>query len=326
MKKIINLVMIIFAIFICASCSCNKDVKVSLQIGDMNATSYKNITLGEFDEMVENKHNFILYVYRSDCENCMMFKPIIENAIQKRHLNIYAIESSLLKSNHQLSEVKKVPTVLIYENGKKVLKTDPIKNEEYFSNNAGFLKFLDKYTYMPTLYYITKEQLDEKIASDEKFIIYYSRSSCTDCSYLNDNFLREYLNKNTSKKKFYIIETDAEGIRYSNGVLDANLWQNFKDTYGLSEANNSLGHGVGYVPTMQYYEDGKIKDMLVYFNDFESFQNPDGSYSVIINNSYYDDNPYIGQTIVYKEYKEKLAPFYDQKVKSFLDINLEKVG
>lgn len=325
MKKVLNLLSVVLVIFICSSCKCNKFNKVSLQIGDINANSYNNITLNEFDDMVENNRNFILYVYRSDCENCMMFKSILEKVIKERHVIIYAIESGLITSNHVLREVKKVPTVLLYENGKQILKTDPIKNNEYFSSNAGFLKFLDKYTYMPTLFYINKEQLDEKIKSDKNFIIYYSRSSCTDCSYLNDNYLKKYLDKNTNKKSFYIIETDEEGIRYKDGIFDSTLWQDFKDTYGLSENNNALGHGVGYVPTMQYYENGEIKDMLVYFNDYERIENSDGSYSVIINNSYYDDNPYLNKTIKYNEYKEKLASFYNGKVKSFLDYNLEKV-
>jgi len=142
---------------------------------------------------------------------------------------------------------------------------------------------------------------------------------------LNDNYLKAYLKSNPTTNRFYIIETDAEGIRYTEGQYDAGLWQSFKDEYGLSNVNNTLGHGVGYVPTFQYYQNGSIKEMMVYFNDGEYIQNSDGSYSVIINSSYYDDNPYIDQTINHSEYKEKLTPFYNNKLKEFLNSNLKKV-
>lgn len=340
MKKLFVCLFVgVFIIVLCSSCGCKKQGKVSLQVGDMNSTSYTKITLEEVDSKVEYKENFILYVYKSDCGNCAMFKPILENAIRERHLTVYAIESKNITSGHELRSLKYVPSIVLYEKGKIVFKTDPVKNEDYFSNNLNFLSFLDKYTYMPTLYYINKAQLDEKISNNENFIIYYSRSSCTDCSYLNDNFLREYLNKNINSKHFYIIETDVEGIRYFNGSSPSNLdeasedeiraaqqWQSFKDDYGLSNINNILGHGVGYVPTFQYYENGEIKEMMVYFNDCEYIKNEDNSYSVIINNSYYEDNPYNGQTISYSEYKDKLSPFYNSKLKSFLDSNLEKVN
>ena len=101
--------------------------------------------------------------------------------------------------------------------------------------------------------------------------------------------MREYLNTNTSSKTFYIIETDAEGIRYTGGFVDDEKWVEFKNEFGLSNVNNPLGHGVGYVPTLQYYEDGEIKDMAVYFNDGEYTLEGDGSYSITINNSYYEN-------------------------------------
>ena len=58
----------------------------------------------------------------------------------------------------------------------------------------------------------------------------------------------------------------------------------------------------------------------------EYIENDDGSYSVIINNSYYEDNPYVGETILYSEYRNKLEGFYNNKLKEFLDVNLKKVN
>ena len=64
---------------------------------------------------------------------------------------------------------------------------------------------------------------------------------------------------------------------------------------------------------------------MVYFNDGEYVLNSDDTYSIRINASYYNDNPYLNQTVKYSEYKEKLAPFYNQKLETFLNTNLAKV-
>jgi thiol-disulfide isomerase/thioredoxin len=326
MKKLFTVFsVLVLVVVLCSGCGC-KNEKVSLQIGDMNVTTYIDVSMGELKSKIKNKDNFILFVYKDDCEGCRFFKPILNNVIAEKHIIIYGIRYNDIERKHELKSLQWTPSIVIYKSGKAILMTDPDENESYFNSNKGFASLLDKYTYMPTLYYINKGQLDNKIANKENFIIYYSRSGCSDCGYLNRNYLKKYLNSNTGTKHFYIIETNVEGIRYNNGEYDSSVWQAFKDEYGLSNLNNPLGHGVGYVPTFQYYENGEIKDMMIYFNDYlETFQNEDGESFVKIDNSYYDDNPYIGQTIAGAEYKKKLAPFYNEKVKSFLDVNLVKI-
>ena len=329
MKKYVYKMFVCFvAAFLLVGCSCKKNNdKVSLQVGDATVTSYITITGEQINSKISNKDSFLLFVYQEGCYGCRAFKPIVENVVKEKNLQIYAVDFwNGLKSDHELRNlVEYTPTIILYEEGELDILIDPNKNSEYFADKDGFVSFLNKYTNMPTLYYISKEQLDEKIANDESFIVYYSRKSCSDCSYLNQHYLKEYLKKNYNTKYFYVIETDSEGIRFTDGVYNEDQWVNFKNSYGLSNVNNPLGHGVGYVPTLQYYEDGEIKEMMVYFNDGEYIENADGSYSIIINNSYYDDNPYNGQTIPYNEYKGKLESFYNQKLKDFLDKNLVKV-
>lgn len=333
MKKIAKIfTFFAFLVLLISGCSCKKekDNKANLQIGDMNATTFVDIDLDEYNAKLKNKDDFILFVYSNDCTACKMFKPKLESVIQEKHLIVYGIETNAIVGvgkDNDLYKLKYTPTIIIYKEGKNIFYSLSDEDYNYFETKETFVNLLDKYTNMPTLYYINKTQLKEKITNKENFIIYYSRSSCGDCSYLNKNYMKEYLKNNTKSKSFYIIETDVEGIRKKNGVVDAEQWQAFKDEFGLSNAiNTELGHGAGYVPTLQYYNNGEIKDMMVYFNDFnDATLNADGSYSVTIDNSYYSDNPYIGQTISYSEYKEKLAPFYNTKLKTFLDTNLAKV-
>jgi len=324
MKKLLGKISaFVLMCILMVGCSCNKDKfsKASLQVGDMNATTYNVISMDVLNSKIDNKDNFVLFVYQEGCFGCQRFKPILESVIQERHLLVYAINFWELESSHELRKtLEYTPSLVIYKEGKTILKTDPDKNENYFKNKVGLLSLLDKYTYMPTLYYINKSQLDEKISDGESFVVYYSRSSCGDCSNLNRHYLKEYLSSNVSTKYFYIIETDVEGIRFNNSEYDEEQWQKFKDDYGLSNAFNELGHGVGYVPTFQYYEEGQIKDMMVYFNDGEYIEEED---KMFVNNSYYDDNPLLGQKVTYEEYEKVLEPFYNQKLKDFLDEKLQ---
>lgn len=331
-KKIFSYICtFIFAVLLIGGCSCKKDKdngKASLGIGDMNVTNYIDIDWDEYDSKISNKDSFIFFVYSSSCSACKAFKPKLASVIQEKHIYVYGIDLDKNSNNHKiLKTIEYTPTIIIYKEGTKVFQTISDNDYKYLDTKESFVELLDKYTNMPTLYYINKEQLKEKITNKENFIIYYSRSSCGDCKYLNKNYMKEYLKSNYNSKTFYIIETDAEGIRYNNEVYDATQWQSFKDEFGLSNAiNTTYGHGAGYVPTLQYYENGEIKDMMVYFNDFnEGVENADGSYSVTIDNSYYTDNPYINQTLDYSEYQTKLAPFYNSKLKTFLDTNLAKV-
>ena len=337
MKKIVKMMCaLLLSVVAFSGCSCNKgDSKAALGIGDVNATTYETISLEYVDQKVRNKDSFVLYIYSATCTDCINFKPIIEEVIQEKDLIIYAVLGKNIPSSHALAGLATTPSLVVYSKGEVVFKTLFKDNKYYFTEKRGFEEFLSKYTYAPTMYYINLEQLDAKIENDEKFVIYYSRSSCGDCSYLNNNYLKTYLNNNHNTKKFYIIETDVEGIRYykgeepvENGTADQQAayaqWVNFKNTYGLSNVNNPLGHGVGYVPTIQYYEDGEVKDMLVYFND-HSYSKVDGVYYVTIDSSYYDDNPYIGETMKLSDYQDTLSSFYNAKVKTFLDTNLSKV-
>lgn len=325
--RILGLVSICLCFLFISACSCNKDnppKKVSLSVGDMNATTYKQVSLEEVDTMVEGDETFLLYIYDRYCTTCNGFKPKLESIIEEKNLIVYGLEAVEITDTHALKSIKVGPSIALYENGEIVYKTSYEKNPELFDTKEGFENFLNEYTNLPTMYYITLDQLASKITNDESFIVYYSRNTCPDCTHLSKNFLKNFLQNNPSTKHFYVLETNVEGIRLTDGQTNSAQWQAFKDQYGLSNANNPIGHGVGYVPTIQYYEDGEIKDMFVYFNDYEANQTYT-EFTITEEMSYYDDNPYIGQTIPASEYKSKVVPFYEAKLQAFLDANLSKV-
>lgn len=332
MRKYISIIFsFLFALFLVVGCSCKDnpgDEKASLSIGNVNATSYVELaSAAELQAKVDNKDSFVLYVFQSGCDGCKLFKPIIEHVIDERNLIIYAIQWNKVKNFKGLESVSGTPSLAVYNKGEVLTITDPDKNNSYFSTYDGFKTFLDEYTYIPRAYYITLSQLREKKTNQDNFIVYFSRKSCGDCSYLNNHYLKDYLNNYHGEKAFYILETDAVGVRFDeNGEYDAVQWQAVKDEFGLSEAGSATyGYKTGVVPTFQYYNNGVLSGMMVYANDDGDFVvESDGSYTFTITSSYYDDNPHIGQTITnyMKNYHDTVAEFYNGKVASFLEQNL----
>jgi hypothetical protein len=330
MKKILSVLFIIITSFVTLfGCSCDDnneyDNRANLSVGDFSYTTYEIIEMDTLKGKTSAKDDFILFVYQDGCYACSAFKPVLESVIQSLHIKVYALNYWNIEKGHELKELKYTPSIVVYKEGKAILKTDPTLNSEYFANKDGFIKLLDQYTITPKAYYLSLSQLDLKISNRENFIVYFSRNSCSDCSYLNNNYLKEVILSLPKDKNFYILETDVEGIRLTNGTPDSEKWQQFKDNYGLSKANNPLGHGVGYVPTFQYYEGGQIKDMAVYFNDFSSVVTENGVAMVTIDMSYYNDHPYINQKIAYSEYKNLVAPYYNSKIRQFFDDHLKSL-
>lgn len=330
MKKITSLMCaLMLFLSIISGCSCSKN-KASLAIGDMNASKYVDINFDELDSMKANKESFVLYFHRETCGHCQDFDPIINSVIKKRHLIIYSVDLDYVRmpGDHELRVLEGTPSLVVYKDGEILFKTDPSKNDKYFTSGEGFESFLDKYTYMPTMYYISRSDLRNKIDNDESFIVYYSDGECFDCKSMYDNYLKDFLKENTDTKKFYVIETRNEGVRLIDGLVNQEQWNEFKKEFGLSkEGNSTFGYDVGYVPTLQYYKDGELSDMLVYLNDIKETvsDNEDGTKNIKIVDSYYDDNPFIGKTMLNTEYKNKVKSFYNNKLENFLNKNLPLV-
>ena len=99
--------------------------------------------------------------------------------------------------------------------------------------------------------------------------------------------------------------------------------QVIKDEFGLSSGNSNFGYNNGVTPSFQYYSEGVLTDMVVYAND--EFSINEGEGSITITDSYYEDNPYINETIVESDYYSVIDDFYNSKIDSFLSQYLQFV-
>ena len=322
MKKFLSFICcFLFMLLLISGCSCNKDEddnKANLGFGDMNATTYRELnSLAAFESKVKNGDSFVLFIYMNGCGHCKNFKPILDHVIDERNLIVYGIEISHVYGYKGLESIKGTPYMVVYKDGEVLAIAE---DNKYYKNYEGLESFFDEYTYKPIAYYITLDQLREKKANNENFIVYFSRSGCYDCNYLNEHYMKDLFNTYHAEKTFYVLECDAEGIRYYDGQYDAGKWQAIKDEFGLSEAGSAtFGYGSGVVPSFQYYNNGVLTDMAVYANDgYTEVTNSDGSTSITITSSYYSDNPHIGDTMLYIDYQDTVADYFNGKINAFL--------
>ncbi|MCQ2742575.1 MAG: hypothetical protein MJ239_04685 [Bacilli bacterium] len=265
--------------------------------------------------LVNKKESFVVCVLGSPTCGCWHnFRDNILSRYMKAHnLDVYLIKHEQFDDAEKFGlKVSASNEVIgIFKDGVLLDQHDNVEGSDFASDYSTFAAWMDERVVAPSMLYVSKKQLDElyegKINGEkavEEFTIYFSRSSCGDCSYLSKTMLRSYLGE-TKRQTSFIIECDMEGIRFVNGegpgsenpnqIAATAQWNSFKEEYGLAEGpNNPGGFGTGYVPTLFHIHangDGNktgedvIDGGAVYFNDSTELANEEYK----ITSSYYTE-------------------------------------
>lgn len=353
-KQLLFLPLLLTLIAPLSSCG-NTTSKVDIKYGQMINNEVTTIDYLTLKGKMENKDNFILAVYSNGCACWSNFKKVATEYIKKTHIQIYAVEYSSFRTNEgksldnfSLTFVSGGVSLHIIQDGKKKSEIADSKSL-VISKIEAFTNYLEENITLPKMFYVSLSQVDSLYKSEETSLIYFARSNCADCQYLDNNFLKTY--KLTAN--MYILDCEALGIREydDNGSLteeSALKWKEFKEKYGLAETKNAkFGYGEGYVPTLFLLKgnaSNELPDFLsgaVYFND-EVAKDDNGYY---ISNSYYTSeriaNLSYTTTVIknkrletsevttYLDYafwsQESAAKVHDPIIKAFLDEALTKV-
>lgn len=292
-----------------------KPHSVSLNYGQCLDEELKVIHHSELNSMVNEKKNFLLVVIPED-EHCgcwQNFKRIcLEPVIKERHLIIYAIRAGQFRDTEEnelprfgLNVINDRETIAGFLDGRLFVQAEYDRTNPMFWNYETFKKWLDKYFTMPTMYYISLEQLDLLYAQkDTDFTIVYGYDSCIDCTYVYRTLFKEYSNNNRNAKPFFLIDADRlrpEKVIEGKTVVDEETsFIPFKKERGLTDQDPKFGYtDVGKVPTLfQIHAKGKdadgkiiytgddvIKSGAVVFND--TIKKIDDKY--ILTESYYSE-------------------------------------
>lgn len=297
--------------------SCNKTNNKDMLAGSLDTTTIVELSNQELEEKISNEENFVLVILLSFCSTCLNFKNnVVDPFILKTNTIVYGINASELENTNSYPNkptYKTAPCILIYQNGKNTNKINYSDNKKEFKDSLAFKKYVSSYFELAKIIDIKEETLDNKIVNKESFLLYIGWNKCGDCKQIEENVLNEFLIKNNCK--IYYLESDFyrknkpfeepkiedyenDNEKYLNDMQNWSLWIEFATKY------NFISYRNGKIPTIQYYQDGLLKDMIVYLND----EIKEG----VIINSYY-------QELINKNISnDDLILFHNQKVSEFL--------
>lgn len=265
---------------------CGKDPvsepKVALSYGDINSQKVTDIAgVDLFAKITDEKENLMMVISSNGCTCWQEFEPIINKYIKdNKYICYHAKYDEFIDfaSNVGLTLSKSTTTFAVYENGqlKFNIHTDP--ENKTMSDYETFKKTLDNTVSKPRCYYVSESDVDNMMKSDKNEVIYFERSACPDCTYINKTILKDYLTANPNMNNLYIL--DCQPWKQ----LETEQYQAKKDNYGLSSKyNTEFGFNTGSFPFFSYIENGKYTSGAEAFN--QTLSKVDGT--VKVTDSYY---------------------------------------
>ncbi|MEG1739268.1 MAG: hypothetical protein RRZ92_02705 [Bacilli bacterium] len=223
----------------------------------------------EFESACENEYSFILVTYNDLTCSCFVnFKNISKEYFRVNSIDVYFLNNASLTDKNAYGYTAPsslaFPTFSIVEDGRVKIQNNYKTDDKLFIDKATFSSYMDEKIMLPKIQKIDNEQLKKIKTLTDKYVIYYGNRNCGDCSLFYKSVLRDFIKKEYDKIGFNLVYIDRQDLNFAT----KEEWVTFKNENGLSNVNNTeFGYDVGYVPTLQIYENKKISQMIVYRND-----------------------------------------------------------
>lgn len=153
MKKLISFFTLVLS-FILVGCGCSPDPFYMEENLYNNQTSTVFIDLATYDEyqdLVNGKKSFALYVYEESCGGCIAFSPVLKEYLDSKNLAIYRINVGIAKSKDNVikQEMEGTPAIFLFNKGEYVTFLDSHSSKDLhknaFKTTDGFDKWFTKY-------------------------------------------------------------------------------------------------------------------------------------------------------------------------------------
>lgn len=114
---------------------------------------------------------------------------------------------------------------------------------------SGCTKSEESTNYIASLSHLTFEELDEKIALHEEFVVYFGWvEGCGDATNFQDNYVAEQAKEYPAFNDIYVVDLDIE---LPEGLLDKTKRQPMEEAYGAR-----------YSPTVIHYVGGEVEHFI----------------------------------------------------------------
>ncbi len=110
-------------------------------------TDYKNISAEEYEELVNKKDSFVLFVDQGGCETADRLKGFTRDWASEKKIKVLRIMFSEMKKTSLHEFVKYYPSVAIISKGKPVgyLKADSDEDSDKYNKYFVFYEWINKY-------------------------------------------------------------------------------------------------------------------------------------------------------------------------------------
>jgi len=124
-KKLISITLAVVAVFM---------LVWVLNSEALEKPKYSKISLQNYEENINNKNDFMIYVYKASCAVCHEVKPFINDVIETEKFDMLAMdadeEGNLNVKFFQTQKLEKSPTIIYYEAGKEKDRLEGYQTKE----------------------------------------------------------------------------------------------------------------------------------------------------------------------------------------------------
>lgn len=146
MKKLILCLSLLISLVV-SGCNC------SLGKYELSSKFYNNNTgfidlksKEEFQEKLDNKESFIVFIHSITCQGCIAFTPILEEFMKNESIAIYRLTIGIFSTFDDLYDYQGTPSLVFFKEGKKVAYSSPTSEDDgyLYKNVENLTKYISK--------------------------------------------------------------------------------------------------------------------------------------------------------------------------------------
>lgn len=101
----------------------------------------------DFNNLINNKESFIVFIYDSTCITCREFNNVLQEFVDKEGISIYKLSYKDMKNTNLKNDIKYYPSLAIFNRGKLVSFLDAQSDDDtmYYKSYENVKIWISKY-------------------------------------------------------------------------------------------------------------------------------------------------------------------------------------
>ena len=143
MKKILALSIAVF--FLCA-CDTNHEI-FRLEDKYYNNSNVMTISADEYNDLIENKESFLLFIYQPLCASSNDFEQVLNEFLEEEQVSFYKLAFSSMKETDLYHDIKYYPSFAVFHEGELIGALDANSDDDtkYYKSVEEFKNWLTSY-------------------------------------------------------------------------------------------------------------------------------------------------------------------------------------